>query len=559
MENRTYAADILVVDDSQANLIAIEAALGDLGGRVVRAQSGGEALRLLLERDFALVLLDVKMPSMDGFETARMIRARKRSRHTPIVFITAYGRDDREVNAAYALGAVDFLFKPIAPEVLRAKAAVFVELQARTAEVGRQAELIREHERREHERELDRERERWSAEAMRRQVEQLAEADRYKDRFLAMLGHELRNPLASITTGLELMRMTLDEHPEETSNIQLLRTQGILERQTRHLARLVDDLLDLARIRSGKIELRKSRVVLQDLLEQALHNSRPLIEAQQHELTMQLPDEIVELDGDSVRLVQVFSNLLNNAARYTPPKGRIVVRATRKDGATNGATNEETPDEIEIRVIDNGRGMSPDFLPHAFDAFRQESEQPDHGLGLGLALAQQIVALHDGSVTAHSKGMGHGSELVVRLPLGPPGEPRSVRVRKTTPPRTANRKLSIMLIDDSEDIRELMAELLRSWGHRVAVAADGESGVELTLQNRPDVAFVDIGLPLLDGYGVATRLRAEAGANVPRLIAMTGFGRDADKQRAHEVGFDQHIVKPASIEALKQALAFEDA
>jgi len=547
MEHRTHAADILVVDDSQANLIAIEAALGDLGGRVVRAQSGGEALRLLLERDFALVLLDVKMPSMDGFETARMIRARKRSRHTPIVFITAYGRDDTEVNAAYALGAVDFLFKPIAPEVLRAKAAVFVELQARTAEVARQAELIREHERREHERELDRERERWSAEAMRRQVEQLAEADRYKDRFLAMLGHELRNPLASITTGLELMRMTLDKHPEETSNVQLLRTQAILERQTRHLARLVDDLLDLARIRSGKIELRKSLVELDDLLDQAVHNSRPLLDAQRHQLSIELPEGSVELHGDPVRLVQVFSNLLNNAARYTPANGRILVRAERKQ------------DAIEIRVIDNGRGMSHDFLPHAFDAFRQESEQPDHGLGLGLALAQQIVALHDGNVIAHSKGLGHGSELVVSLPLGPPAEPRSVRPRKATPPRTASRKLSIMLIDDSEDIRELMAELLRSWGHRVAVACDGESGVELTLQHRPDVAFVDIGLPLLDGYGVATRLRAEAGPKVPRLIAMTGFGRDADKQRAHDVGFDQHIVKPASIEALKQALAFEDA
>jgi two-component system, sensor histidine kinase len=548
MENGTHAADILVVDDSPANLIAIEAALGDLGGRVVRAQSGGEALRLLLERDFALVLLDVKMPSMDGFECARMIRARKRSRHTPIVFITAYGRDDREVTAAYALGAVDFLFKPIAPEMLRAKAAVFVELQARTAEVARQAQLIREHEQREHERELDRERERWSAEAMRRQMEQLAEADRYKDRFLAMLGHELRNPLASITTGLELMRMILSAHPGAAGGDQLLHTQTILERQTQHLARLVDDLLDLARIRSGKIELRKSLVSLTEIVEQAVHGSRPLIESQQHTLRIELPEQPVELYGDPVRLVQVLANLLNNAARYTPAKGSITVRAELKaDGA------------LELRVTDNGRGMSSDFLPHAFDAFRQESEQPDHGLGLGLALAQQIVALHDGSVSAHSKGLGHGSELVVRLPLSGPPEAKAARVRKLTPPRTAGRTLSIMLIDDSEDVRELMAQLLRSWGHRVAVACDGESGVALTLQHRPDVAFVDIGLPLLDGYGVASRLRKEAGPKVPRLIAMTGFGRDTDKQRAHEVGFDQHIVKPASIEALKQALAFEDA
>ena len=549
MENSVHAADILVVDDSQANLIAIEAALGDLGAQVVRAQSGGEALRLLLERDFALVLLDVKMPSMDGFETARMIRARRRSRHTPIVFITAYGRDDREVTAAYALGAVDFLFKPIAPEVLRAKATVFVELQARTAEVARQAEQIREHERREHEREMDRERERWAAEALRRQMEQLAEADRYKDRFLAMLGHELRNPLASITTGLELMRMTLAEHPPADDAHQLQHTQAIVERQTRHLARLVDDLLDLARIRSGKIELRKSEVLLHELVEQAVHSSRPLVERHQHELVLELPEQPVQLSGDPVRLVQVLANLLNNAARYTPAKGKITVRAARKG------------DSVEIRVIDNGRGMSAEFLPHAFDAFRQESEQPDHGLGLGLALAQQIVALHDGSVSAHSDGMGHGSELVVALPLGVSSEhkPLPPRVRKTTPPRIASRALTITLIDDSEDVRELMAELLRSWGHQVSVACDGESGVELTLRTRPDVAFVDIGLPLLDGYGVATRLRKEAGPKVPRLIAMTGFGRESDKQRAHEVGFDLHIVKPASIEALKQALAFEDA
>jgi CheY-like chemotaxis protein len=288
-------------------------------------------------------------------------------------------------------------------------------------------------------------------------------------------------------------------------------------------------------------------VSLSEIIEQAIHHSRPLIDKYRHKLRCELLEEPIELEADPVRLTQVLVNLLNNAARYTPPEGCITVRVTHRPGW------------VDIRLTDNGRGMSSEFLPHAFDAFRQESEQSDNtGLGLGLALAHQIVSLHGGTLSANSKGIGQGSEFVLSLPLRET-ESQLQRTRQDTPRHPFHRPLSIMLIDDSEDVRELMAELLRSWGHRVAVAADGESGVALTLQNRPDVAFVDIGLPLLDGYGVASRVRAEAGGKVPRLIAMTGFGRDADKQRAHEVGFDQHIVKPASIEALRRALSFEDA
>ncbi|HEX2675691.1 MAG TPA: response regulator, partial [Polyangiales bacterium] len=241
--------DILVVDDNAANLVAIEAALGSLSSRVMRAQSGSEALRLMLDRDFALVLLDVNMPSMGGFETARVIRARKRSSHTPIIFITAYGRDDREVRAAYELGAVDFLFKPIVPEVLIAKAAVFVELQRRAAEVARQAEQIREHERREHERALEEERHRWQEQALRREMDQMAETDRKKDQFLAVLAHELRTPLSPIVTGLELLGEKLAELG--TSDGSFLRIRDTMARQAKHLTRLVDDLLDISRISSG--------------------------------------------------------------------------------------------------------------------------------------------------------------------------------------------------------------------------------------------------------------------------------------------------------------------
>src|SRR5688572_9570166 len=283
--------DILVIDDNPANLLAIEAALAGLGLNLVTAQSGADGLRQLLERDFALILLDIEMPGMNGFETARLVRGRLRTRHVPIIFVTAFSRDDREILEGYALGAVDFLFKPIVPEVLRAKASVFVELRRRTDEVARQAELLREAERQEHKRRLAEERQRWESEALREQMEkekanaaatahkaaelartvaalerveselmerqrQLEQADRRKNEFLALLGHELRNPLAPIVTGLELIRSRPFDDPI------LRKACGALERQVGHLTRLVDDLLDVSRITTGKIDLRRERVTI---------------------------------------------------------------------------------------------------------------------------------------------------------------------------------------------------------------------------------------------------------------------------------------------------------
>jgi len=545
-------ADILVVDDNPKNLVAIETALGELGARVQRAQSGTEALRLLLEHDFALILLDVKMPTMDGFEAARLIRARKRSSHTPIIFITAYDRDDAQILAAYELGAVDFLFKPIVPEVLRAKAAVFVELQSRTAEVARQAELIREHERREHERSLAEERSRWEGEAMLRQMEQLAEVDRRKDRFLALLSHELRNPLAPIMAGLALLRSSFEQNaPALSIDDQARRTRDILEKQAHHLARLVDDLLDLSRINSGKIELRREPITLQDLATQALDTTRPLMDERRHALRLDIPEEAKDplwVNGDPVRLLQVLSNLLNNAARYTAEQGSIRLEISR-----------DTDDFATIKVIDNGRGIAPEFLDKVFDAFTQEDQRTGAGLGVGLSVVRQLVGMHDGEVQAISAGTGHGSEFCVRLPLVATPQPSAAA--KTAPSvsdKREKRVLSILLIDDNEDIRELMSALLRRWGHDVQVAPDGEEGCELALAGQPDVAFVDIGLPGMDGYGVATRLRTERPRDQLRLVAMTGFGQESDKRRALDAGFDLHIVKPASVEALQQALSFKE-
>jgi signal transduction histidine kinase len=543
---RAQTVEVLVVDDNPANLIAIEAALGELNARVVRAQSGGEALRLLLDRDFALILLDVKMPTLDGFETARLIRARKRSCVTPIVFITAYSSDDADVLAAYELGAVDFLFKPIRPELLCAKVAVFVDLQARSAEAEQQAVQIREHERREHERSLQAEREHWKAEALRQQMEELSRIDRHKDRFLAVLGHELRNPLSSIVAGLEILREKLE--PEEVHvDATMLRTRDILDRQVKLLARLVDDLLDIARISSGQIQLRREDILLSDLIEQAVNTSQPSIQERNQLLSVLVPEEPITLSGDTIRLVQVVANLLSNASRYTPMRGLIAVNcASRNDG-------------IEIQVSDNGRGIAKDFVPHVFEAFSQESQQSGAGLGVGLSVVRQLVALHKGTVAVHSQGPGMGSEFVVWLPITaterPPPEPAQESLPVGTWPST--RALSIVLIDDSEDVRELMTELLRGWGHHVKVAPDGESGSELALREKPDVTFVDIGLPKLDGYGVATLLKSRPDFS-SRLVAMTGFGQESDKRRALDAGFDVHLVKPASIEALRAALTFEE-
>ena len=445
--------------------------------------------------------------------------------------------------AAYQLGAVDFLFKPIVPEVLRAKVSVFVELEARAAEVARQAEQIREHERREHERSLAEERTRWEAEAMKRQMEQLAEADRRKDRFLALLSHELRNPLAPIMAGLELLRGRFETGGGDES---IIRTREVLEKQARHLARLVDDLLDMSRISSGKIELRKEPITIQEVVEQAISTSGPIVDERRHELQVSMPDAASDplwVMGDGTRLVQVLANLLNNAARYTPDQGLIQVR------------DERAGDHVSLRVTDNGRGISRAFLEHVFEAFSQEEQRTGSGLGLGLSVVRQLVTMHDGEVTAVSEGPGKGSEFCVLLPLtSPPLQPLTAAEAPAQAPSA--RPLKIVLIDDNEDIRELMSALLRRWGHRVEVAPDGEQGCALALRAHPDIAFVDIGLPGMDGYGVATRLRENLRRDQLRLVAMTGFGQESDKRRALEAGFDLHIVKPATVEALKQALSF---
>lgn len=554
----------MVVDDKPENLMAARVALGDLKCRVVEAQSGQKALRALLENDFALILLDVQMPGMNGLETARLIRSRERSKHVPIIFITAFGPDDAEVRAAYQLGAVDFLMKPIRPEILRAKASVFVELERRSEQVLRQAEQIQAHVMQERESALAEQRSRLESEALRQRLEaqrkhayeleqlnrRLAEDDRRKDEFIALLGHELRNPLAPLVAGLELLG--------NSEGAAAARTRQVMRRQVDHLIRLVDDLLDLSRLSRGTIELRRAPLRAGDVLENALSLSQTLVDERGHRLLVERSGVEAKLYGDEVRLTQVLVNLLNNASRYTDPGGSVEVCCRSRAGG------------VEFIVKDNGRGISPQVLPHVFDLFTQE-RVGGGGLGIGLTLVQHLVHMHGGHVQAHSDGFGLGSEFSVWLPtLDAEDEPAAHRGPRLAPrsdaprPEHASRgeaarperalALRVAVVEDNEDVRILMNDLLTSWGHEVREAETGEAGIELIVGQRPEIAFVDIGLPDMDGYEVASRVRALLPDCPLQLVALSGFGRRGDRERALSVGFDHHLAKPASPEDLQRLL-----
>jgi signal transduction histidine kinase len=377
-------------------LLALETELEGLGASVTRALSGEAALQLVNDADFALILLDVQLPGMNGIEVARRFRSSERTAQTPIIFITAYDQDDRDVLAAYELAAVDFLFKPLRLEVLRAKVKVFINL-------SRQAEVIREHERREHARTLEAARHQWEEESLRRERDQFAELDRKKDRFLAMIGHELRTPLAPLLTGLEVLKEWFAEDPQVDERV--VRMRDLMHRQVDHLIQLVDDLLDVSRINSDKLRLSMEKLRVQDVVEQAVATSRPLIDQKEQTVVLDIGEQPLVVQGDLVRLVQIVANLLNNAARYTPAGGKIRISCSPVDS------------ELELCIVDNGMGIEKDALSRIFEPFVQEERHRSAGLGLGLAIVHRLVLLHGGTVTAHSEGPGLGSEFVVRLPL----------------------------------------------------------------------------------------------------------------------------------------------
>jgi signal transduction histidine kinase/ActR/RegA family two-component response regulator len=514
---------------------------------------------------------------MDGFETAGFIRQRRRSRRTPIIFMTAYDRDDRDVREAYALGAVDILFKPIVPEIMRAKVQAFVDLDRRNREVAEQAALLREHERREHRRALEEERQRWAQEALQRRVKEqqqsnrelrrqaeelanivaerervereltrtnarLAELDRRKDAFLAALSHELRNPLASIVASQETLSSFIPE--DQRARASFTRAREVTSRQLSHLVRLVDDLLDVARIESDAIQLRKEPADLRDVLNRALSMVQPGEVKNQHSMSVRLPDDPIWLHADVVRMTQVVANLLANAIRYTPPGGCVELVAVARG------------QEAIIEVTDDGLGISPELLPDVFDMFVRKPN--GGGLGLGLSLAKRLVEMHGGTIAVRSEGEGKGSRFTIRLPLvndyamDPKIQQNALDSDELglltlhTPP------LRIVLVEDDADVSIAVRDLLESWGHRVEVAYNGRQGIELIERLTPDVALVDIGLPDMDGCSIGSELLEMPSR--PRLVAMTGYGRPEDRRRIAEAGFDQVLVKPADAAQLAGAL-----
>lgn len=517
--------EILVVDDNHANILAIRATLEPMGFLLVEASSGREALRLLLDRDFSLILLDVQMPGLDGFETARLVRSRPRTQSTPIIFVTAFGQDERDVMRGYELGAVDFLFKPIVPEVLRAKATVFVDLQRRTAEAEAQAHIIRELERAAAARRLASERQQWEAERLR------AESQR-KDEFLAMLAHELRNPLSPLSNGLEVLGSGVGE--------ELRPVVAPMRRQLDHLVRLVDDLLDLARVSQGKISLENERLDLGALVVSTVEALRPAAEARGHTLTMACEDDLW-VSGDAVRLSQVVQNLLSNAIRYTDDGGQVRV------GAHGAGT------DVIIEVADNGRGIGPELLEDIFHLFVQERDHGE-GLGLGLNLVKRLVHMHDGEVVAESDGAGAGARFEVRLPRveapradAAPRPPADASVDASDSP--ARR---VLLVDDNADILTTTRFVLESWGHQVVATTEGAHAIELAAAESFDLALVDITMPVMDGFTVARHLRDLVPC--PRLVAVTGHADPASQRRIREAGFDAHLTKPADLSALEALL-----
>ena len=567
--------NVLLVDDQPARLLTYETILSELGQNLVSARSGLEALEKLMKDEFAVVLLDVSMPDMDGFEAATLIHQHPRFEKTPIIFVTGVHVSELDRLKGYKVGAVDYVSIPVVPEILRSKVAVLVELHLKRRELQElnrnlaqanerlaqanttlQAEKTRELETlnrvlQRANQELESANRSLQTEVTERTRVELAlkEADRHKDEFLAMLAHELRNPLAPIHNAVALM------HRTPVSDPQLMWSRDVIGRQLSHLTRLVDDLLDVSRITRGKINLNKEVLELGPLVARTVETVQPLFEERGHTLTVRIPDGVLAVLGDPTRLTQALGNVLSNAAKYTERGGQIALTAAQSAA------------EIEIRIRDNGIGIPPDLMPMIFNLFTQldrTSGPAQSGLGIGLALVQRLVEMHGGSVTAHSDGPGRGSEFMIRLPLYIRGgaatdeqlntdsglEQSMMNAEET--PRTQRR---ILVADDNNDALESLATLLQLSGHEVYTAANGAVALESAEQHRPEVALLDIGMPKLDGYEVARRIRAQPwGAHIT-LVALTGWGQDSDRRRSQEAGFDSHLVKPLDLDKLTDLLA----
>jgi signal transduction histidine kinase len=559
--------DILLVDDQQSRLITYEAILGSLGHRLVMATSGRDALQRLMEREFALILLDVSMPDMDGFETARLIHQHPRFENTPIIFVTGVHVTDLDRLKGYELGAVDYVYVPVVPEILRSKVAVLVELHCQRLELQRlnlslahaNSKLASANQQLQREKaselakfnrsleEANRELAASNAALTleineRRRAEQaLLDADRRKDDFLAILAHELRNPLAPIRYAIAILQRHGPSDPT------LTRMRDLIDHQVVHMTRLIDDLLDVSRVTQGKINLKPEPLDLAVVVRRAVETNLPLVRTRRHEILVNVPDEPLRVSGDAVRLAQVIGNLVDNAAKYTPEGGRIELSLVAAEGSAT------------ITVRDNGIGIASDQLPRVFDLFGQVQNPRPHchdGLGIGLALVRRLVEMHQGRVDARSEGLDHGSEFIVHLPLllpnvGAAATPAVVGL----PDSIGLLRHRILVVDDHADCRESLATLLRLGGNEVLTASDGEAALEVAAKFEPEIVLLDIRMPKMDGYEAARRLRAQPRSKDVILIALTGWGQQEHRELSRLAGFDAHLTKPLDLDTLSKLLA----
>jgi signal transduction histidine kinase len=527
MNERIEPVTLLLVDDEARNLDVLVSVLDDPSYTLLRAGSADDALKMLLENEVAAIVLDIKMPGVSGFELAETIKGTKRFRQVPILFITAYLMDDQNVIAGYGAGAVDYLTKPINPQVLRQKIAVFAELFRKTRALAELNETLEE-----------RVRERTAE--LEKSEAALRAADRQKDEFLAILAHELRNPLAPLSMGVDILQKHVAPNGSPVVGSSLAR----MKRQVDHMVRLIDDLLDVSRITSGSLELKKERTDLAAIVQTAAESARPFLERRNHTLSVDVQPPVFA-SVDHTRVAQVLGNLLHNAVKFTPIGGVIKIELGREGS------------EAVIRVIDRGAGIAPEHIERVFDMFARidrTSTMGERGLGIGLALARRLAKLHGGTLSASSEGEGLGTTFMLRLPAeveAPPDE--SFVVDAAAAPETAGR-LKVLVIEDNPDVADTLAEWLEDMGHKVWVARSGLSGVELVAQNLPDVVLCDLGLPELDGVEVCRSVRGlEIGAQ-PMMVALTGWGREDDRRRTKEAGFDAHLVKPVAVETLLHVL-----
>jgi len=541
--------NILLVDDQPAKLLSYETILAELGENLVRANSGNEALAALLRSEFAVVLVDVCMPELDGFELAAMIRQHPRLSKTAIILVSGIFVEDAHRMRGYHSGAVDYVSVPIIPEILRAKVSVFADRFRKTEELER---LNRDLEERValRTREIEA-----SAAELRRSEEQLRlalqraeqartdaeQANRLKDQFLAVLSHELRSPLSAILGWAEILKSGRVDAAARERAVETIRRNARLQ------SRIISDVLDVSSILAGKLSLRLEAIELRGVISAALDSVRPAAEVKEVRLSVESARELPVISGDAVRLQQVVWNVLSNAIDFAPQGGNVELRV------------EHSATSVTITISDDGPGIRPDFLPFIFDRFRQEdssSTRPHRGLGLGLAIVEHLVALHGGSVTAANRTDRSGAVFAITLRTGSAGaRPLDTADRE---PRTPGRDtgwieaapslagVRVLIVDDARDSREIAAELLRRCGAETAVADSVEEALGLVAGERPDLVLADIEMPVEDGYDLLKRIRKlpeDAGGSTP-VAAVTAYASDQDRAKALASGFTTYLSKP---------------